>query len=169
MVNYPGRESAVLNDAILLAARDLSKRERARRKIIFVISDGKEWGSHAGYDEVRKVLLSSEIAVYGVAVEEGALPVYRTAQKVHIPGGAYGNILDRYVKDTGGEVFAEMDRSAIEAAYARVTGTARNQYTIGYKAKVTVSGTYRNIEVVIHRGGLNVKAKPGYFPLPPGS
>jgi len=169
MVNYPGRESAVLNDAILLAARDLSKRERARRKIIFVISDGKEWGSHAGYDEVRKVLLSSEIAVYGVAVEEGALPVYRTAQKIHIPGGAYGNILDRYVKDTGGEVFAELDRSAIEAAYARVTGTARNQYTIGYKAKVTVSGTYRNIEVVIHRGGLNVKAKPGYFPLPPGS
>ncbi len=169
MVNYPGRESEVLNDAILLAARDLAKRDRARRKIIFVISDGKDWGSRAGYDEVRKVLLSSEIAVYGVAVDTGALPVYRTAAKAHIPGTAYGNILNRYAADTGGEVFPEIGREAIETAYARVTATARNQYTIGYLAKATASGTYRNIEVRVHRGGLDVKAKPGYFPLPPGS
>jgi len=169
MVNYPGRQSEVLNDAILLAAHDLAKRDRARRKIIFVISDGKEWGSRARYDEVRKVLLSSEIAVYGVAVDTGALPVYRTAQKAHIPGTAYGNILNRYAADTGGEVYPELDRSAIETAYARVTATARNQYTLGYLAKATASGTYRNIEVRVHRGGLDVKAKPGYFPLPPGS
>ena len=169
MVYYPGRESEVLNDAILMAARELRKRDRARRKVIFVISDGKEWGSHAGFDEVRKVLLSSEITVYGVAVDTGALPGYRTAQKVHIPGTAYGDILNRYARDTGGEVFPEMDRGAIETAYARVTSTARNQYTLGYKAKATASGTYRTIEVKVHRGGLEVKAKPGYFPLPPGS
>jgi VWFA-related protein len=169
MVTYPGRESEVLNDAILAAARELRKRDRARRKIIFVISDGKEWGSRAGFDEVRKVLLSSEITVYGVAVDTGALPGYRTAQKVHIPGTAQGDVLNRYARDTGGEVFPELDRGAIEAAYARVTSTARNQYTIGYKAKATASGTYRNIEVKVHRGGLDVKAKPGYFPLPPGS
>lgn len=168
MIVYPGRESEVLNDAILMAARDLRKRDRARRKILFVISDGKEWGSRAGFDEVRKVLLSSEITVYGVAVDTGALPGYRTAQKVHIPGTAYGDILNRYARDTGGEVFPELDRTAIETAYSRVTSTARNQYTIGYKAKGTASGTYRTIEVKVHRGGLDVKAKPGYFPLPPG-
>ncbi len=169
MVYYPGRESEVLNDAILMAARDLRKRDRARRKIIFVISDGKEWGSHASFDEVRKILLSSEITVYGVAVDTGALPAYRTAQKVHIPGTAYGDILNRYARDTGGEVFPELDRAAIESAYARVTSTARNQYTIGYKTKGSASGTYRTIEVRVHRGGLEVKARPGYFPLPPGS
>ncbi len=169
MVYYPGRESEVLNDAILMAARELRKRDRTRRKIIFVISDGKEWGSRASFDEVRKILLSSEIAVYGVAVDTGALPGYRSAQKVHIPGTAYGDILNRYARDTGGEIFPELDRGAIEAAYARVTSTARNQYTIGYKTKVTASGTYRTIEVQVHRAGLKVKAKPGYFPLPPGS
>ena len=169
MVLYPARESEVLNDAILAAARELAKRDRARRKIIFVISDGKESGSRAGFDEVRKILLSSEITVYGVAVDTGALPIYRTAQKAHIPGTAYGDILNRYARDTGGEVFPEMDRDAIETAYARVTSTARNQYTIGYKAKATASGSYRTIEVKVDRGGLDVKAKPGYFPLPPGS
>lgn len=169
MVVYPGRESSVLNDAILMAARELAKRDRARRKIIFVISDGREWGSRAGFDEVRKILLSSEIAVYGVAVDTGAMPVYRTLNKAHIPGTSQADILSRYARDTGGDIFPELDRSAIETAYARVTATARNQYTIGYKARGTASGSYRNIEVKVRRGGLDVKAKPGYFPLPPGS
>jgi len=167
-VYTPPRQSDVLNDAILAAAKELGKRERARRKIIFVISDGMEYGSRAGYDEVRKLLLSSEIAVYGVQVDEGALPVYRQAQKIHLPRSG-SSLLSRYAKDTGGEVYPELNRDAIEAAYARVTETARNQYTIGYRAKKTASGTYRNIEVVVHRGGLSVTAKPGYFPLPPGS
>jgi VWFA-related protein len=169
-VYTPPRESFVLNDAILIAARDLAKRDRTRRKIIFVLSDGKESGSRASFDEVRKVLLSSEITVYGIGLDEGALPVYRSAAKVHIPGSStYGNILGRYARDTGGDVFPEIDRGAIEAAYQRVTNTARNQYTLGYKAKATASGTYRGIEVRVHRGGLTVQAKPGYFPLPPGS
>lgn len=169
-VYTPPRESYVLNDAILAAARDLAKRDRTRRKIIFVLSDGKESGSRAAFDEVRKVLLSNEITVYGVGLDEGALPVYRTAAKVHLPyTSTYGNILGRYARDTGGDVFPEIDRGAIEAAYQRVTTTARNQYTLGYQAKATASGTYRNIEVKVHRGGLIVQAKPGYFPLPPGS
>ena len=167
-VYTPPRESDVLNDAILAAAKDLSKRERARRKIIFVISDGMEYGSSADYSQVRKLLLSNEIAVYGVQVDEGALPGYRQAQKMHLPR-AGSSLLSRYARDTGGEVYPEMDRNAIENAYTRVTETARNQYTIGYRAKKTASGTYRNIEVVVHRGGLSVTAKPGYFPLPPGS
>jgi VWFA-related protein len=169
-VYTPPRESYVLNDAILAAARDLGKRDRTRRKIIFVLSDGKESGSRAAFDEVRKVLLSNEITVYGVGLDEGALPLYRSAAKVHVPyTSTYGNILGRYARDTGGDVFAEIDRGAIEAAYQRVTNTARNQYTIGYKAKATASGTYRSIEVKVHHGGLTVQAKPGYFPLPPGS
>src|SRR5208337_1742898 len=44
-VSAPPKVARVLNDAILLAARDLSKRDRARRKIIFIISDGREQGS----------------------------------------------------------------------------------------------------------------------------
>ena len=44
-VETPPKEAHVLNDAILRAALDLSKREKTRRKVIFVISDGREMGS----------------------------------------------------------------------------------------------------------------------------
>ena len=57
-VYTPPKEAHVLNDAILRAALDLSKRDRTRRKIIFVISDGRELGSKASYRDVLRVLLS---------------------------------------------------------------------------------------------------------------
>lgn len=162
----PVQESYVLNDAILRAAQDLSKRPRDRRRIIFVVSDGRENGSTAPYDDVRRVLLSNNITVYGVGVDTAALPLYDKLNRVRIPGFGYGNILPRYANDTGGDVIAEFDRASIEQAYSKITEQARNQYTLGYNAKVTASGGYRMIEVRVHRLNLVVTAKTGYYPLP---
>jgi VWFA-related protein len=164
-INY--REAHVLNDAILAAAQDLATRPKDRRKLIFVIGDGKEVGSHANYAQVLRVLLSNAIAVYGVEVGDPSLPLVRDLEKINAPFSGYGNLLPRYAKKTGGDVFAEFDSNAVETAYARVTQEARNQYTLGYNAKSTGPGnSYRSIEVIVHRPGLKVHAKDGYYPLP---
>lgn len=165
-VSVPRRESRVLNDAILAAAIDLAKRDRTRRKVIFVISDGREIGSKAAYSDVLKSLLTNNINVYAVNVGASAIPGYRNAEKINIPFSGAGNILPKYASATGGQVFPEFDRDAIERAYAQVTGEARNQYTLGYSTRATPSTDYRSIEVRIHRGGLKVLARDGYFPLP---
>lgn len=161
------REAHVLNDAILAAAIDLSKRPKDRRKLVFVISDGKEVGSRANYPQVEKVLLSNAISVYGVAVGESAIPIVRQVERVNAPFSGKANLLPRYTEKTGGDMLPEFDRDAIENAYSHVTQEARNQYTLGYTpAKTAPSNTYRNIEVIVHRPGLKVHAKEGYYPLP---
>jgi VWFA-related protein len=172
------KEAHVLNDAILAAAHDLAKRERTRRKIIFVISDGKETGSTASYADVLKVLLSNNILVYGVAVDSAALPIYGKLQKLKVPKLNYtANILPKYANATGGEIFDEVNQSSIESAYARAIGDARNQYTLGYVTRTTPSSKYRQVEVRVDRPGcrssnlrpcVDVSAKDGYYPLPPG-
>jgi len=163
----PYREAHVLNDAILAAAQDLAQRPRERRKLIFVISDGKEVGSHANLPGVLKVLLSNSISVYGVAVGESAMPIIDRIEKVNAPLSGHADLLPRYTKPTGGDMLREFDRNAIETAYAHVTSEARNQYTLGYYAKAGgPSNTYRNIEVIVHRPNLKVHAKEGYYPLP---
>ena len=105
-VSTPPKVAHVMNDAILLAARDLSKRDRARRKIIFVISDGREQGSTASYKDTLKVLQTQNITVYAVGVEGAAIPVYDRLQRIHLPKtGAllgYSDILPKYVSATGG-------------------------------------------------------------------
>jgi VWFA-related protein len=167
-VPAPVQESYVLNDAILRAANDLARRDKTRRKIIFVISDGRELGSTARYDEVRRVLLAQNIQVYALGVDTAAIPVYDRLNRIRLPGFGYGNILPRYASDTAGETYAAFDRSSIEQAYSRITDVARNQYTLGYNARATASSGYRAIEVRVLRPNLTVIAKQGYYPLPPG-
>jgi VWFA-related protein len=169
-------ESSVLNDAILAAALELAKRDQAPhwqqvkvrpRKILFVISDGRESGSRAGYQEVLKVLLSNGITVYAIGVGNAATPIYRDIQKFRIPGMSPSNYLPKYASATGGQVFNEFGQDAIESAYGRVTSQARNQYTLGYLSRGTVGGGYREIEVRVKRDDVKVFAKDGYYPAPP--
>ena len=159
--------SRVLNDAILEAALDLSHRPRDRRKILFVVSDGRESGSSASYAEVLKVLLTRQISVYAIGVGTAAIPGYSQLDRIHIPGTGYGNLLPKYASATGGQVYSEFTQDAIEQAYARVTEEARNQYTIGYTTRATPSSSHRTIEVRVDRPGLKVYAREGYYPLPP--
>jgi VWFA-related protein len=160
------QESHVLNDAILAAALDLRKRDRARRKIIFVISDGREIRSNASYRDVLKVLLTNGIAVYGVGVGGASIPGCGSLQKIHLPRMGYGDILPKYANATAGEFFPEMSRNAIETAYAHAVGEARNQYTLGYAARVSPSEAYRQIEVTVARPDVKVFARDGYYPAP---
>ncbi len=167
-VYTPPKEAHVLNDAILQAALGLRKRDRTRRKIIFVISDGREYGSKASYSDVKKVLLSNEIQVQAVSVGNAALPVYDKLERLHIPRQGYGDILPKYASATGGAEYRELSRNAIEDVYARAMSEARNQYTLGYtpaRPKTPTAAAYRSIEVVVHRPGLKVYAKDGYYPV----
>jgi VWFA-related protein len=167
-VNTPPKEAHVLNDAILRAALDLSKRERTRRKVIFVISDGREMGSKASYRDVLHLLQTRDIQVRAVVLDSGALPAFRQLGKIHLPGQGYNNILPRYVAATCGEQDLDrLSRNAIEDAYAQITSEARNQYTLGYNPKPTTgSSAYRSVEVLVDKGGLKVAAKDGYYPIP---
>jgi VWFA-related protein len=167
-VATPPKETHVLNDAILQAAVDLAKQDRTRRKVIFIISDGRELGSKASYADTLKFLLTHGITVYGVATEASALPGYKQLSKLHLPRLGYDNILPKYAGGTGGEVFSEFSQEAIEKAYAASMGEARNQYTLGYQTRLAPSGAYRDIEVKVDIPNLGIRAKQGYYPLPPG-
>ncbi len=174
----PERESHVLNDAILAAANDLNKRDRSRRKVIFIISDGREYRSTASYQDVLKILLSANIMVFGIGVEGSAIPLYNKVERLHLPKFGYSDILPKYANATGGEVFNEYTRNSMEDIYLRVVGDARNQYTLGYASRATPSSTYREVEVRVaghgpscktaYRPCVDVTAKAGYYPLPPG-
>jgi VWFA-related protein len=168
-VYTPPKESHVLNDAILRAALDLSKRDRTRRKVIFVISDGRERGSRASYNDVLHVLETQGIQVKAVVLDMGALPVYKQVEKLpHVFRQGYSDILPKYTNATGGgNVFTELSRNSIEEAYSEITSEARNQYTLGYNPKaVAGSSAYRSIEVLVHHKALDVYSKQGYYPIP---
>ncbi len=164
-VNTPPREAHVLNDAILRAALDLSKRDRTRRKVIFVISDGREMGSQASFRGVLRVLLAQGIQVKAAVVEGSAIPGYDKLEKFHLPLQGYSDILPKYTKLTGGgDIYTGFSRSTIEDAYADITSDVRNQYTLGYLTRATVSEKCNDLEVRIDHPGLKIYARDRVCP-----
>lgn len=159
------KEIHTLNDAILEAAKELSTRPKERRRIIYVISDGKEYGSKASWKQVVRYLQTNKITVYGTLVGDSAQWGVGWIDRFHLPFEAYDNILYKYTAATGGDLDSEGGVAGIERSYAKITSEARNQYTLGYLSHESIyDGKYRSINVTVDRPNLVVTAKPGYYP-----
>lgn len=159
------KEIHTLNDAILMAAKELSSRPKERRKLIYVISDGKEYGSKASIKEVIRYLQTNKIAVYATAVGDSARWGEGYVSRVHLPFTMYDNVLFKYTAATGGDMDSERGVNGIEKSYAKIAEEARTQYTLGYLSHESIyDGKYRKIDVRVNRPGLEVIAKQGYYP-----
>ena len=156
IVTSPPKKTKVLNDAIFAAASDLAKRDRERRKIVLVITDGSTTGSDHSFDETVRRLLDTGIQVYAIGLEQ----TFFTRKF---------SILDDYAKTTGGDAYFANSVPNIEKFYARAAEQARNQYVLGYISNNEVPGTtpkFRDIQVRLARAGLETRHRKGYYQYP---
>jgi len=159
------KEIHTLNDAILAAAKELASRPKGRRRVIYVISDGHEYGSKATVKEVIRYLETNEISVYGTLVGTSAAWGEGWISKIHLPFTMYDNVLYKYIAATGGQADSERNLNGIEKSYADIAMQARNQYTLVYASHESIyDSKYRKIDVRVDRPGLDVTSKQGYYP-----
>ena len=167
IVLNPPKEVHTLNDAILEAAKTLSKKPVERRRVIYVISDGKEYGSTAKYRDVVKYLQTNNIEVDGTLVGDSSLPVVGFLDHMHLPLTMRDNILPAYASATGGNFDAEFRTGGIEKSFAKIAAEVRNRYTVDYIThEPLIDGKYRTLEVRVigHGNDLTILAKKGYWP-----
>lgn len=164
ILNAP-KEFHTLNDAILEAAVATTRTGKGRRRIVYVISDGKEYGSKAKYKEVVRYLQGHEIQVYATIVGDSAIPGEGFLDRFHLPFQMRDDILPRYAAATGGQTDSEYRTPGIEKSFARITEEVRTQYTVGYYThEPFIDGKFRKTEVRVMRPNLNVISREGYFP-----
>jgi VWFA-related protein len=161
------KEIHTLNDAILRAAIQLSKRPAGRRRMIYVVSDGKEYGSKATTKEVIRYLQTNKIALYATLVGDSARWGEGYLSRFHIPFQMNDNVLPKYTQQTGGDLYSERNTNGIEKSYQKVAEEARAQYTLVYYShEPAIDNKYRSIDIRIDRPSkeIEVTAKPGYYP-----
>ena len=152
----PPKPSNVLNDAIYTAAADLAKREKNRRKIVLVISDGQNGGNDHTFDETTKTLLETGIQVYTVGVDQ-PFPYN------------INSVLTDYAKTTGGDVYFANSTKTLERSYGDATEEARNQYVLAYISNNEVQGEgpiFRDIQVKVAGNNLKTLYRKGYYQYP---
>jgi VWFA-related protein len=162
------KEVHTLNDAILAAATALSTREKGRRRIIYVISDGKESRSKAPFKQVVRYLQTNQVSVYGTLVGDSATWGLGYLDKIKLPllPLSPDNILPRYADQSGGHLYAEFSENGIQRSFAELAALARTQYTLGYYSHIPVlDGKFRSLDVRVLRPNLTVISPPGYYPL----
>lgn len=165
-VIFPEKESHPLNDAILYAAEQLASQPRARRRVIYVISDGKNQRSKASYKEVVQYLLRNNIMVSGTDVGDAAVWGIGYLDRMKLPLLQPEDVLPRYVLATGGDIAHEMSENGIQSAFTKIADSVRTAYTLEYTShQPTISGRYHTIDVRVEGiPGLTIDAKQGYYP-----
>jgi VWFA-related protein len=159
------RETHTLSDAILAAGKSLADREKGRRRVIYVISDGKDVHSKASVKEVIRFLQGNQEQVYATTVGDAATFGIGYLDRVHLPLLPAENVLPRYTTATGGVLDAEFSRDGIERSFARIMAEVRTQYTLGYYSHTPLlDSKFRQLDVHVERPNLEVKTKLGYYP-----
>lgn len=165
MVFNAPKDPHTLNDAIFAAAVALTKTGRGRRRVIYVISDGKEYGSKVKFGEVVKYLQKNDIQVYATIVGDSSIPVLGFLDRFHLPLQMRDDILPRYAAATGGQTDSKFRTREIAASFADITKDVRTQYTVGYYTREPfIDGKFRKTEVRVLRPNLTVVARDGYYP-----
>ncbi|HEX4155601.1 MAG TPA: VWA domain-containing protein [Acidobacteriaceae bacterium] len=163
----PPKEFHTLLDAVFTAAQSLSTAAPNRRRIIFVISDGKEYGSHVSERELVRYLQTNKIGVYATLVGDSSLPGMGFLDRIHLPLTMRDDVLPRIANATGGDFYGAFRPRAIETSFSKISETVRYQYTVGYYTHLSpLDNKFRHIEVRVMKPGLTVLAEDGYYPTP---
>ena len=151
-ITLSNRSEKNIDDAVYAAGQLLRGRERGRRKIIVLISDGRNSRNNTNsFEDTIKLLLSADVSVYSIGVGDAVL-------------NRGTSVLSRYARSTGGDVYYAARRAELESLYAQVTEQARNQYTLAYAPRNTDrQKEFHTIEVRVRRPYLTLLARDGYY------
>src|SRR5215831_1235123 len=145
-------------DGVYLAANRVQRGAYTKR-VVLVISDGQDNNSRYTFNELRKSLKESDVAIYSIGIEEGG-------------GGSLAmegsGILDEISGVSGGKAFYPRSGAEMDDIFEQIALELRHQYSIGYKPTNFVpNGIWHKIKVKVSppRGlpRLFVRSKEGYF------
>lgn len=167
LYSTPPKEFHPLFDAMFTAAQSLATVDAHRRRVLYVISDGKEYGSKVKEKELVQYLQRNKISVYATLVGDSSLPGMGFLDRIHLPLTMRDDALPRIAGATGGQCDPEFRPRGIESSFADITKTLHGQYTVGYYTHENpLDGRYRHVNVVVLRPNYSVIAEDGYYPTP---
>jgi Ca-activated chloride channel family protein len=136
-----------LHDAIVRSI-DLIQPAAGRRALV-VLSDGVDRYSHVTAADVLERARRSDVLVYPI-----------------VTGKTRPALFAEIAALTGGRSFDLRDANGIGSALSQIAAELRNQYLLGYSPRRPVNqrnAGWRAIRVVVHRPGVRVRARDGYF------
>ncbi|HEX5227641.1 MAG TPA: VWA domain-containing protein [Bryobacteraceae bacterium] len=137
-------------DASLEAIRLLDQRPELRRRILLLVSESKDSGSQSSLSDALSDVAMSNTLIYWLNVGRGASP---------------GDPVPAMARYTGGREYSINNEHALERAITQIGEEIHGQYLLTYTPAHTASAGFHSIRVVARRSGIEVRSRPGYWPV----
>jgi len=167
---HEGTSGAKLYDAMALGVEMLSARpevsatELGHRRVMLVMAEAHDEGSDAKLGEVLRQAQLANVTIYSVGLSST-----RALLVQHVKDKITSHALELAATATGGAHLATWKDRSIEKALDEIGGELHAQYTLSYTPTGTDANGYHQISVVVDRKDLTVRARPGYYVIPPES
>ena len=148
-----------LRDAVDMAETYLGQHAARDRRVLLVITDGRDNASTATLRQIQRASEQTDTAVYAIGVfADPAAPNAKEGRRE----------LDHLTGQTGGAAYYLTTADGIDAIVSELARQIRNQYTMAYApTNQALDGTYRQIRVEAHgRESLLVRTRAGYVAAP---
>jgi Ca-activated chloride channel family protein len=150
------RGSTALYDAIIGAVDHLNQTSSLPKKVLLVVTDGKDNASQATFQQVlRKLQSKNGPVLYTIALEQNDRG-----------DDAYRQSLRTLSQQTGGTAFFPSNLDEVQSIATAIAQDIRSQYIIGYRSSNShATGIYHAIEVKALNGPtpLRVQTRSGYY------
>ena len=121
------------------------------RRLIVLLTDGIDTASWLTTAQVLQAAKRSNATLYAVAP--------------NVPADGF---LTSLATETGGRVLSSPAMKTVDAKVREVFSDMRHRYVLGFMPTTKVDGWHK-LEVQVHRRGVDVRARPGYYREQPPS
>jgi Ca-activated chloride channel family protein len=131
-------------------------KDQPGRKAVIVFSDGADTTSTMPEKQVVDYARAVEATVYCIGFKGN------NGFGLSSPAG----FLRRVAGETGGRFFTPEKVGDLVKVFNEVSSELKNHYLLGYTPKRAADGSWRQIQLKLHRPGLEVRVRKGYFAVP---
>jgi Ca-activated chloride channel homolog len=150
------RGSTALYDAVIAAADHLNQTSALQKRILLVVTDGRDNASEATFqDTLRRLQSKNGPVVYVIALEQNDRRDDDNRQA-----------LRALSEQTGGTAFFPSSLDEVQSIASTISRDIRSQYVIGYRSSNPhTPGSYHSIQVRAFDGStqLRVATRTGYY------
>jgi VWFA-related protein len=129
------------------------------RRVILVFTDGDDFGSKAGLDDVLERARDKDMMVYAIGMQSD----YFNGQTRVRTRPARG--LKKLAEETGGGYFELTKKDDLGPTFTRVVQELHSQYVLGF-SPAALDGKVHKLEVKVKRLGTTVRGRKTYLASP---
>jgi Ca-activated chloride channel homolog len=127
------------------------------RKVLVLFTDGEDSRSAIPLGDLLQTIRSSAVTIYPIGIMGG----FPSGSTRLLQARAF---LQQIADMTGGQLFTPSTSKDLGAIYQKILDELSAQYVIGFVSdNPRADGKFRKLKVDVHRDGLKVRHRPGYF------